>query len=337
MLNTMEKAVPVQTEMNAQLLKPGCLLIMIVAGKILINLFIFRIRHRKVQPKFLDIFCISLAAVDFALLAAISIIHYFQDFALCGMRFSNYHICLFTQIISNVYGILHFPVFLAAGLDYYLTLVNAVNVSRFCLYLFYVTTVLIIWFAAFFWALTSTVSPNGPDPGLHTFLCTFYISNQTYYLSATVVFTIILILAICCFELVAFMKSLKIVSFTNEIVVQFSCGGEWPIRGNKWFLTALLITFLATWTPFVILQVVVLILCAQIPGYMDMNVAWIYFMNSFLVGVAYFLKCQRIELPKETFSVDPFISWKYCVLPFIDTSYKVEDNVNGQPTTIMII
>ncbi|KAM4771120.1 putative G-protein coupled receptor 160 [Rhinophrynus dorsalis] len=334
-LDTVEE---LQTYSDLELLEPSCILIMIMTGKIIMNIFLFGARQNNVHASFLGTFCVSLALVDFALLAAISAIHCFQDFAICGIRFTNYHICLFTQIISHAYGILHYPVFFMTGLDYYLCIVRSVCLPKACCYLLYIATVLLLWITAFFCALYSSVPPYSPGSGLSSYQCTFYISSQTYYLSAAMVVTIFLVLAVCCFEVVAFIKSLKVITYANKTVLLFTCGNEWPVQGTKRLLTALVFSFLGTWLPFVLLQIIILILCAHIPGYMDMNVPWLYFMNSFLVGMAYSLKYPHIQLTENAFSIDPFISWKYCVLPFTDAEYsKVDDILNEQSPTAMII
>ncbi|NP_001079633.1 G protein-coupled receptor 160 L homeolog [Xenopus laevis] len=323
--------------MEVEVYEPSCLLILIITGKIIMNIFIFGARRRKVHTSFLGCFCVSLGVLDFALLVTTSVIHYFQDFAICGMRFTNYHICLFTQIISHAYGILHYPALLTAGLDYYISVVKSVNLHRFSLGFLHVLLTLLLWMAALSFALYSSVPPPASGPGLSSYQCTFYVSSQTYYLSAAVVCTIVLILGICCFEVVAFIKSMKLISFTNKTVLLFSCGDKWPIQGTRRLFTALVFSFLGTWAPYVLLQIILLILCAPIPGYMDMNVAWLYFMNSFLVGMAYGLAYPRIDLTRETFSIDPFISWKYCILPFIDMDYKVEDYLKEQLHPFMIV
>ncbi|KAE8603972.1 hypothetical protein XENTR_v10014525 [Xenopus tropicalis] len=334
-LDAGEGPVALEPHMDVHLLEPSCMLILIITGKIILNIFIFGARHRKVHTSFLGCFCVSLGVLDFALLLTISVIHYFEDFAIHGIRFTNYHICLLTQIISHAYGILHYPVLLTAGLDYYITVVKSVHLPRFCLSFLHVILTLLLWMAALAFALYSSVPP--PAPELSSFQCTFYVSSQTYYLSAGVVFAIVLILGICCFEVVAFIKSMKFISFTNKTVLLFSCGDEWPVQGTKRLFTALLFSFLGTWAPFVLLQIILLILHAPIPGYMDMNVAWLYFMNSFLVGMAYGLKYPCIHLTRETLSIDPFISWKYCILPFIDIDYKVEDFLKEQLHPVMIV
>ncbi|XP_041420779.1 probable G-protein coupled receptor 160 isoform X1 [Xenopus laevis] len=298
--DALEGPVFLKPDMDIQLHEPSCILILILTGKIIIN------------------------------------IHYLQDFAVCSMRFTNYHICLFTQIISHAYGILHYPVLLTAGLDYYNTVVKSIHLPRLCLGFLHVILTLLLWTAALSFALYSSVPPPISGPGLSSYQCTFYVSSQTYYLSVAVLCAIVFILGICCFEVVALIKSMKLISFTNKTVL-FSCGDEWPVQGTICLYTALVFSFLGTWAPFVLRKIILLILCAPIPGYMDMNVAWLYFMNSFLVGLAYVLKYPHIDPTRETFSIDPFISWKYCILPFIDIHYKAEDYLNEQLHPVMIV
>ncbi|XP_075720157.1 putative G-protein coupled receptor 160 [Rhinoderma darwinii] len=305
---------------DSQSLEPSCMLILIIAGKVIMNIFIFGARHRNVRDSFLGYCCISLVIVDFALLFAISAIHYFQDFTILGFRFTNYHICLFTQIISHTYGILHLPFFLASGLDYYLTIVKSIHIPCGCSGLLYTACVLLLWTGAFTIVLFSSVGSPELDIGQSSYLCNFYNSSQSFYLSICLVCTISMALAFCCLEIVTILKSLKVISYAKNTVVLFSFppGERWPVQRGKSLMAALLFSFLGTWAPFVIFQIIIFVMCAHIPGYMDMNVPWLYFMNSFLIGVSFGLKYPDLQVTEKTFSIDPFISWKYCVLPFMD-------------------
>ncbi|KAM4694129.1 putative G-protein coupled receptor 160 [Discoglossus pictus] len=330
-LDTMEITDRQLPHVEIQFLQSSYALILILTGKILLNTFTFWARPKNVGVSFLGFFCVSLALVDFALLIALSAIYYFQDVVILGIRFTNYHICLFTQIISYTYGILHYPVFLTAGLDYYLTIVKSVSPQRICLYMLYTIAILLLWIIAFYYVLSS------PAPSLELYKCTFYVSAQSYYLSAVITF-IIFIVFMCCFsEVVAFIRSVKIISHTNTTVMLFSYGNEWPIQGKKRFLATLIISFLGTWSPFVVLQLIIFFLCANVPGYMDMNVPWLYFLNSFLVGTAYFLKYPNIQLREKCFSTDPFICWKYSLMPFLYNEHTKEGIFLNEPSDTVII
>ncbi|XP_075426945.1 putative G-protein coupled receptor 160 [Ascaphus truei] len=328
------------TEEGMKRVEPSCILIMIMMGKILLNLFMFWAKQRPGSPSFLGSFCLSLALLDFALVAAVSAIHYFQDFCIGGIRFTNYHICLFTQIISHVYGILHYPVFLASCLDYYLAIVKSVNLPRVCLGLLYTTAVLFLWIAAFVYVLRSPVPSSALDSSLPSYQYTFYVSSQSYYLSAVILLVIVSVLAVCHKEVATFGKSMKMISYDNNTVIlfSFSTGKEWPVRGKREILVTFMVSFLGTWAPLVLLQIIMLVLCAQIPGYIDMNVPWLYFLNSFLVGMAYWLKYPDVQLTKTSPSPDPFVSWKYCVLPLLGIEHTKEAvPLNELSPTVIII
>uniref|UniRef100_A0A8C5N4X8 G-protein coupled receptors family 1 profile domain-containing protein n=1 Tax=Leptobrachium leishanense TaxID=445787 RepID=A0A8C5N4X8_9ANUR len=299
-----------------QTLEPSCILILILTGKIMMNTFIFGARTTNYSSSFMGYFCLSLAFADFALLISISSIHYFQDFAIWGIRITTYHICLLTQIISHTYGILHYPVFIVCGLDCYLMIVRSVSLPRLCTGFLYAATMLLLWTMAFIYTLNSPAGLFTSDTGVISNQCTFYISYQSFFLSAVIVIGIFLVLAICFFELVEFIKSMKITSYAEKTVILFSYANEWPIRGTKRLMTTLLLSFLGTWLPFVILQMIILLSCAHIPGYMDLNVPWLYFINSLLIGICYGIKYPTLKLTEKTLLLDPFIEWKYCVLPF---------------------
>ncbi|KAM9316529.1 putative G-protein coupled receptor 160 [Gastrophryne carolinensis] len=305
---------------ESQRLNPACLLLLIIAGKCIINLFIFKARQQNVSASFLGYFCISLAVVDFLHLFFISVIHYFQDFSVLGVRITSYHICLFTQIISHTYGVLHLPVFLASGLDYYFKIVTFLNVPSICLGLLYSIVAFLLWITAFIYVLQSPISSPSVYNEENAYLCTFYISKQSSYLSSALIFTIFFVLAVTCREIVSFIKSLKILTFPKNtvIVFSFSSGEKWPVKGKR-FLAALAFSFVGTWGLFAILQIVILVSLAPIPAYMDMNVPWLYFMNSFLIAVALGLKYPDLQVTEKILSSDPFISWKYSVLLFRDT------------------
>ncbi|XP_053315336.1 probable G-protein coupled receptor 160 [Spea bombifrons] len=331
-LDTMNGRELLEGDTRTQVLEPSCILILIISGKIVMNMFVFGARQRSVCSSFLGYFCISLALVDFLLLVMISGIHYFQDFALWGVRFTNYHICLLTQIVSHVYGILHYPVVVSAALDYYLTILRSVKLPRICSGLLYPALVLLLWMAASFYVLNSPVGYSKLDAGITTYQCTFYISKQSFYLSAAVVSTVFLVLLFCCFEVVTFVKSLKISTYIQKTVILFSYGTEWPIRGTKRLMTVILFSFLGTWAPLVILQMIILILCSHIPGYMDMNIPWLFFLNSFLLGIFYGIKYPDLLLTEKIILMDPFINWKYSFLAFIDIGQSNGDGSVTEPS-----
>ncbi|XP_029471398.1 probable G-protein coupled receptor 160 [Rhinatrema bivittatum] len=303
-------------------LEPSCMLLLIVLGKMLLNLMVFGGRRRRsLVPSFLGYFSISLALVDAILLMAISFIVYFNDFALRGIRFTKYHVCLLTQIISFTYGILHFPVFLVAGLDYFLLIAQPSKAKYPDAWqrLGYGAVTLLVWIVAFCYVLSGSVHYSALDINASSlsYLCPFYVSSQSFWLSVGVLSVTCSVVVLCWFEVIGLLQSVRMVYYLNETVLQFSFAPRCtqPGLGGKQLLTAFVLCFLATWAPFVVLQMMILFLGAEIPAYMDMNVPWLYFLNSLLIGAVCWCKRSEVQLADQLFLADPFVSWKFCFIP----------------------
>ncbi|XP_032639587.1 putative G-protein coupled receptor 160 [Chelonoidis abingdonii] len=300
-----------------QPLEASCVLLLIMLGKVSLNLFMLGVRRWDVKQSFMGYFCISLALLDFTLLVTIAFISYFEDFALWGVRFTKYHICLFTQIISLMYGVLHYPVCLVSVLDYYMTVAQTRKPASIGQRLLYILSVIFIWISVLFYILKVPAVSAELEIQNHFFTCPFYISVQSYWLSLAILFVIGVALVICWSEVITMVRSVRIISFTSVTVLIFSYASDCDCTVcKKQLLTRLLICFLGTWTPFVFLQMIILLLGAQIPAYMEMNVPWLYFINSFLIATAYWFRCHDIQLTEGMWSADPFVSWKFCFIPF---------------------
>ncbi|NWI66151.1 GP160 protein, partial [Todus mexicanus] len=305
------------TQVN-QPLEMSCMLLLIMLGKVFLDFFMLQVKKKNVRVSFMGYFCVSLALLDFTLLLSMSFIFLFEDFALWGMRFTKYHICLLTQVTSLTYGILHYPVYLMAGLDYYTTIAQTSQFPRRARQLLYVFAVVIIWISGFFCILKVPVTYEEPDVQnrFSPYQCPLRASTQSYSVSCAMVLLVGTALVACRKEVLTMLLSVRVVSFASQPILLFS----YVPNNNtcfKWqLLPRLLVCFLGNWAPFFLLQLIILLLGAQIPAYMEMNVPWLYFINSFLIAVVYWCRCHNIELTEETWSTDPFVSWKFCFIPF---------------------
>lgn len=323
------------TQVN-QPLEISCMLLLIMLGKVFLDFFMLQVKQKTVKVSFMGYFCVSLALLDFTLLMSISFIFYFEDFALWGLRFTKYHICLFTQIISLTYGILHYPVYLVAGLDYYMTIAQTSHFPRRGKKLLYVFAVAVIWISGFFCILKvpATYEELEIQNRFSAYECPLYASVQSYSFSCAMVLLMGTALLACRKELIAMLLSVRVASFANQPVLMFSYVSNNNGTCFKWqLLTRLLLCFLGTWAPFVVLQIIILFLGARIPAYMEMNVPWLYFINSFLIAVAYWCRCHDVELTEEMWSTDPFVSWKFCFMPFNNENTEPAD----KPGTVIVI
>ncbi|NWT78409.1 GP160 protein, partial [Lanius ludovicianus] len=309
-------------------------LVLIMLGKVFLDFFMLQIKPKPVKTSFMACFCISVALLDFTLLLSICFIFCFEDFALWGMRFTKYHICLFTQITSLTYGILHYPVYLVAALDYYTTVSQTSQFPKTARKLLYVFAVVVIWISGFFSTLkVPAVSEelemqNSVSPSQ----CPLSGSPQSFSVSCAMVLLLGTALLARWKEVTTMLLSARLLSFSTQPVLMFS----YVPNNNtcfKWqLLSRLLLCFLGTWAPFVVLQVVVLLLGVQIPAYVEMNVPWLYFINSFLLAAAYWCRCHDVELTEEGWCTDPFVSWKFCFMPFNNESTEPAD----KPGTVIV-
>ncbi|NXC24819.1 GP160 protein, partial [Campylorhamphus procurvoides] len=308
-----------------QPLETSCMLLLIMLGKVFLDFFMLQVKPKNVKVTFMGYFCVSVALLDFTLLLSICFIFYFEDFALWGVRFTKYHICLFTQITSLTYSILHYPVYLVAALDYYTTISQTSQFPKRGQKLLYILAVVVIWTSGFFCVLKVPAAYEELEiqNSVSLYQCPVSGSLQSYSVSCAMVLLLGTALLARCKEVGTTLLSARLVSFSNQPALMFSYTSN-NSTCSKWqLLTRLLICFLGTWAPFVALQVLVLSLGVQIPAYVDMNVPWLYFINSFLLAAVLWCRCHGAELAEGMWSTDPFVSWKFCFVPF--------DNGNTEP------
>ncbi|XP_048362368.1 probable G-protein coupled receptor 160 [Sphaerodactylus townsendi] len=314
--------------------EPSRALLLIMLGKVLLNLFLLRVRRQTLRESFMVHFCISLALLDLVLLATMSFIFYFRDFMLLGIRFTTYHICLLGQIMALTYGVLHYPIALMAALDYYLIITRTSQLPKMCWRLLYTVIVVLTWISVLCYVLTLPSSTMGPDLYSSEYQCPFYISSQSYWLSLGMLLIICLVFVVRWSEVKDMVQPIKLIWYRDEAVLFFPRVPECSPRDcAKHFLTRLLVCFLGNWAPFVLLQMLIVSLDVQIPAYIEMNVPWLYFVNSFLIAVVYWIRCRQMKLTEEVWDVDPFVSWKFCFVP----SHSPNTDEAQKPTSEIVI
>ncbi|XP_013845581.2 probable G-protein coupled receptor 160 [Sus scrofa] len=307
-----------QLHQTNQPLDGNTLLFLIVLGKILLNILTLGMRRKNTSQNFMAYFCISLAFTDLLLLVTVSIISYFRDFVLLGIRFTKYHICLFTQIISFTYGFLHYPVFLIACLDYYLTFSKTTKLPFKCQKLFYFFTVILIWISILAYVLGDpAIYQSLKAQNVYSYQCPFYISIQSYWLSFSMVMILFIAFITSWSKVISLVQAIRITSYMNETILYFpfSSHSSYTLSSKKALLPKFIICFLGTWLPFVLLQVIILLLKVQIPAYIEMNIPWLYFVNSFLIAIVYWFNCHKLNFRHMALPVDPFVNWKCCFIP----------------------
>ncbi|XP_042534854.1 probable G-protein coupled receptor 160 [Dipodomys spectabilis] len=296
-----------------------CMLFLIILGKILLNILTLGMRRKTTNQNFMDYFCISLALIDLFLLVNISIISYFRDFIILGIRFTRYHICLLTQLASLIYGFLHYPVFLIAYIDYCLSFSKIAKLSSKCQRLFYLSVVSLIWISVLAYILGDPTIYQSLEAHGVSYQCPSYVSSQSYWLSVSMMMVLAGAFITSWSEVLTLIQAVRITSYMNETILYFPFSPHCSYTGNakKTLASKLTVCFLGTWLPFVLLQAVMLFLSVQMPAYIEMNIPWLYFVNSFLIAIVCWFNCHKVYLKDSVFPVDPFVNWKCCFIPLM--------------------
>lgn len=304
------------SQQSKQPIDVSCLLFLIILGKTLLNILMLGLKRKDTHWGFMECFCFSLAFVDLLLWVNLSILFYFRDFVVLGIRFTQYHICLLTQIISFTYGFLHYPVCLLACIDYCLILSGATKHSSKWRKLFYFLTVILTWISVFVYVLGEpAISQSLQTHSASLYQCPSYVSTQSYWLSLSMLVVLCVAFLISWPEVVAMVQAIRIASYMNKTILYCPFPSRSGVSAREALLPRLIVCFLGTWFPFVALQVLTLSLRVQIPAYIEMNVPWLYFVNSFLIAAISWLNCQKLYLRDSTLPLDPFVNWKCCFVP----------------------
>ncbi|XP_018608748.2 putative G-protein coupled receptor 160 [Scleropages formosus] len=288
-------------------------LLLVLIGKCSLNWTVVVIQRRHMGSSLLGFLCISLALVDSFLAFILSTIYFLQDVHVFGLRITTHHICLLVQIACFTYSLLHWPVFVLIGLDHGWNLALHPVPLRWYRKLGYTLSVILIWAAAVLYVFLA--SDLYPEVGEEFYLlieqCWVFSSPQS-----TQVFMVSL-LALACAVL---HSSLVFLARTAK-------GGEPPAVGlsvhagplsvapkahpSSRFMLHTTLSFLSTWVPFVVLQTILLLFQVDTPAYVDLNVPWLCFLNSFAIGAVLWRRSQLPGFEKDSTFTDGFCQWDF--------------------------
>ncbi|XP_038672795.1 probable G-protein coupled receptor 160 [Scyliorhinus canicula] len=293
------------------------LLLIVLFAKMVLNLLIL-IAKRSMLQSLIGYFCISLSLMDIALFVNVLMVSCLKTRVILGTQVGNHHICLLLQIFSSIYSVLHFPIFFLSGLDYYLNLPVLPKPASTFRKMLYIFTVLLLWIGAiaYVFGIQSLHPPLKAILYYYLFQCEIAISLQSRFLSVMILLTVVFVTVYCWSGLRSLVRSLKVVSYLEEIVVLCSHSNAWLQSHSfkKQLLTNITMCFLLTWSPFILLQLTVVLIWAPLPAYMDLNVPWFCFINSFLIGAVYWLKYGKIRQDAISSFPDSFCHWRFCHL-----------------------
>ncbi|KAJ8278120.1 hypothetical protein GJAV_G00084090 [Gymnothorax javanicus] len=248
---------------------PVSILLLALGGKTLLNWAMVLVLWRNMGRSFLGAFCVSLAVADALLFLSVSTIFLLGDVCVIGLRLTLYHVCALVHVACLAHSILHWPVLLLAGLDFHCTL-SRWPYSLGCLRRYgYPLLACLLWAMALYHVLggpspTLELGPLGSDPLLQQ--CQVYRGSQS---------------AQVCRAILALVSGALLLCFCGKFTLHGNGSG---VSGRICLaLYQSLLSFLSIWYAFVVLLVVLLLLKLEVPGFLDMNLPWLCFLNSFLI------------------------------------------------------
>lgn len=266
------------------------------------TLVFFQRNH--ISKSFLGVFSVSLAVVDTALGLCVGALHLAGGpLVLLGLELTRFHVCLLVQILGQVYSCLQGPVLGLAGLDHLCAVTRRGRPpaprSR---WLAYLTLTLLAWYAsAFYVFLVSGFVPVMEDvPYGRIRRCWVFHASQT--------------LQVAMFFLVLGCVGLRVgyrAGFLKEIPEKEQARVENGSHGEGSVVREATEILLGTWSPFLLLLVMVLFFPVGIPAHLGLNAAWLCFLNSLLIAAALCLVRPRMEQDLGALPPDCFCKWRF--------------------------
>uniref|UniRef100_A0A3B4X975 G protein-coupled receptor 160 n=1 Tax=Seriola lalandi dorsalis TaxID=1841481 RepID=A0A3B4X975_SERLL len=274
--------------------------------KCLLNWALVFLQRSHICRSFLGVFSVSLAVVDTALTLIFTIIHIHSDghLVLLDMQLTRYHMCLLVQILGHVYSALQWPVVVMASLEHFYTISLQPAASWTKWMVCSLVTILLWNLCTLYIFLWSDFIPVLEDVS-HQQMHQCWVSHATEI--PQVVSLLFLTLGCAALHAVRSTRLLKNHPLKDQITDQSRS------HSRRRFVYQVLRIFLNTWALLLIFLAVLLLLPVGIPSYLGLNVAWLCFLNSFLIaGCVFTYKDETGDI----------------VLPWIPLSYAVGNNLN---------
>lgn len=269
-------------------------------------------RNHTSHRSFLGLFCMSLALVDTLLALSLSALHLQGDVTLLGLRLTRHHVCLLVQIACHTYSVLHWPVLVVTGLDHYLTLSPSSTSANWAQKIPYTVSVGLLWTLALLYvSLAPGIHPVlGNEP--HHLLRKCWVFSSSSQISQV---AMVLFLTVGCAMLWVHTGFATPSSRgTRPLSWMRVDTRQTDIESRKDIVRQTLWIFLNTWIFFLVFLVFCLVLPVGIPAYLGMNVPWLCFLDSFLIGVVLCIRRSPPQLQKlGPATTDIFCDWSFSI------------------------
>ncbi|XP_058504577.1 probable G-protein coupled receptor 160 isoform X1 [Solea solea] len=277
-----------------------------LGGKCLLSWLLVFLQRKHICRSFMGVFSVSLSAVDTAVSLLFTTIHIHGDghLMLLDLRLTRYHICLLVQILGQIYSALQWPVVIAAALDQFCTISLQPLPSRAKWIVHSFVTVLLWLLTALYVFLLSDFVPVLEDVSHH-------LLQQCWVFHTAQILQVItlLFLTLGCVALHAVCST----RLLEKPPVKEQITDHSRTHSRRSVACQVLCIFLNTWAPLLIFLAVLLLLPLGIPSYLGLNVAWLCFLNSFLMAVISCVVCPASQLARSVAAVpaDSLCEWRF--------------------------
>lgn len=274
-----------------------------LGGKCLLNWTLVFLQRNHICRSFVGVFSVSLALVDTMMALILTTLYIHADgCSLLGSRLTRYHVCLLVQILGQLYSLLQWPVVVVASLDHFCTVAQTLQPgSTLARWIIHSFETVLLWFWGLFYVFQlSDFTPVLKDEPF----------NQIHHCWAFHTCQILQIVT------VLFFLTLSGAAL-HARHLYFPVKNQTPDQRNAQprsdIVHQSLSIFLDTWTPLLAFLAVLLLLPVGIPAYLGLNVVWLCFLNSFLIGLAFCAVCPASQLAQGLAAVpsDSFCEWKF--------------------------
>uniref|UniRef100_UPI003AABA1A2 probable G-protein coupled receptor 160 n=1 Tax=Centroberyx gerrardi TaxID=166262 RepID=UPI003AABA1A2 len=287
-------------------------ILLAVGVKCLLNWGLVLLQRNHICRSFVGVFSISVSIADTALTLAVAALHLQGDGLFLGLRLTRHHVCLLVQILGQIYGALQWPVVVVAGLDHYCTVSQRSQLvpARFRKIIRSFVTSLLWNLALLYVFLLSDFLPilEEESPYLLQRCWVFHMPQILQVAMA-------LLLTAGCVVLHAGWPPLSCCGprFSKHPPPKDQTIDQSETRSRREIVHQASWIFLNTWALFLFFLAAFLLLPVGIPAYLGLNVPWLCFLNSLLIGVVLCAICPASQLAKGSAAVPPdsFCDWRF--------------------------
>ncbi|XP_056319086.1 probable G-protein coupled receptor 160 [Danio aesculapii] len=273
--------------------------LLILCTKVALNTFVLYFWRRSILKSLLGICSVSMYVADVLLVCAVS-----SAWILRENLPTSTSMCFILAHGSTIYALLPLPILIAGVFDYASypnldkTHCSRRRVVSYCLF------AVLLWVSVIIYTYhsTNTQPTEIYKDNLKLIVCRVHGSTVVFQFSMYVLTVMILILLLHLKKLtgwvsrakkLAKLENLTFLSDQDYSQIEESGNSEIPESSPPLFVS-LTLGFAMNWVPYLLISVTCVLVDFAVPAYASVNLLWMACANSLMVGIAFWLKSDKI-------------------------------------------